>query len=226
MHIFWRFVFGIVIFVVLYFLTAEIFLYSTTSSYSSHSEKTIYFYDTKDGIYSHTELIIRGEDFPKKYLKLFDLHSCRYIAISYGDIAFMRDKGGFEDINYKIALKSLFTNDKAAIKVACYRAIKIDETRSIPVDNIQIQRIVKSIVDDIEFQGKKAKIVKDLTQYPMYRYYYSKKTYNLFHTCNTWVGTILRSGDIFVSYWTPLAYYLERSLDKIGIKRSKKDIYE
>ena len=217
---------SIIFLIFLYFLAGFIFLFSSTKDYDLKKDKTLYFYDTKEGIYSHTVLIIKGEDFPKKYLKLLNLHSCRYIAISYGDISFMRDKGGFDDINYKIALKSLFTNDKAAIKVACYSAIKIDETRSIPVDNIQIQRIVKSIVDDIEFQGKKAKIVKDLTQYPIYRYYYSKKPYNLFHTCNTWIGTILRGGDIFVSYWTPLAYYLERSLDKIGIKRSKKDIHE
>ncbi len=211
-----------IMFILIYFIFPYLSIYLHSKKFSFREERLIYYYNTHEGLYSHTELILKARDINKSYLRLLSKKGCRYLSFSYGDRDFMADEGGFDDLNLTLAIKSLFTNDKAVIKVGCYYDFQRDVVREIGVSSEMLDRLIVSIFQDFAYKNGTLIEENAIKNEPIFSYYQSKIPYNLFHTCNSWTGDKLRDMGLGVSYFTTFGYYLDKSLDKIGIKKEKR----
>jgi hypothetical protein len=163
-------------------------------------------YSTDIGLLSHTELIIKADLFD---IDLFrdQLNGSRvgYLAFSYGDREFMMDTKGFDDLNLKLALKGLFINTPALIKVGYYGDFYKDQTKEIHLSKECFKKLKSSIINSFVKKDHKPIRYADSIKDPSFYYYLAKDDYNLFNTCNSWMGDRLRDGGLGISYWTPFA---------------------
>ncbi len=202
--------------VVVYFLVA--FMMPATKQACDCDGKefvTVYLYHN-DALLSHTEIIMDIAPFSVKFRDTFpDLlpkDARGYIAFSYGDRDFMMDKGGFDDINLTLALRGLFLNTPALIKVGHYRDFYREKCQKILLTKKALTLLVQSILDS--FVQREGSVVAYHDSYHRYyiHYYLAKEPYNLFHTCNAWTGDRLREAGVKMPYWTPLAQNITSQL--------------
>jgi uncharacterized protein (TIGR02117 family) len=196
--------------VAIYFLVAYILTFFPTKNVCKKEEVTIYLYSTDIGLLSHTELIIKTDLFKKEDLALFDAqigsNRLGYLAFSYGDLDFMMDTKGFDDLDFKLAFNGLFINTPALIKVGHYGDFYKEQTKEIKLSLKCLKKLQRSIINSFKRDENGSLIIyDDKIKDPSFFYYRAKRDYNLFHTCNSWMGDRLRDGGLGVSYWTPFA---------------------
>jgi uncharacterized protein (TIGR02117 family) len=203
-----QFFLSIMLIVLLYVAAAYLFALVTTDGETVQGEERVYLY-SNDAFLSHTEIIFQVAPHQKELFDTF--HSLLknnangYLSFSYGDRDFMMDEGGFDDLNITLALRSLFINTPALIKVGHYgsfsRKSVIELSLSKRVTKKLLHRILKS------FKRKKGELIPYHDRYGRYyiHYYEAKKPYNLFYTCNSWSGEMLRESGIKMGLWTPFA---------------------
>ncbi len=194
---------------IFYFIISHILLFFTpnTSSLTQNSKYEVSIFHDR----AHTEIIIKTKDLIptlKTKLKPFikDL-SNGYLAFSYGDQFFMLHIKRWKELGFQTALKALLINTPAVIKVGHYNAIKKDNSIiKIPVSKKTLKKLQTNILNSFK-QKDHSLITLSTSDKERYLYYFqAKKAYNLFYTCNTYTGTILRNSNLPVSLWTPLAY--------------------
>ena len=194
-------------------------LFPSTLHCEGEEKQTIYLYHDKH-LLSHTEIILPIRPFEKDYFKAFPKllgnNPNGYIAFSYGDRDFMMDKKGFDDLNLTLALRGLFINTPALIKVGHYGSFAKDSCEEVEVSRACLQRLKVSILESFSQQNGANIRFKDIYGYYYVYFYEAKQPYNLFHTCNTWTGDRLRDAGLSQPLWTPFAQSV------IGYNKSKK----
>jgi uncharacterized protein (TIGR02117 family) len=195
--------------VVLYIGVAWILSYFPTSSNCTEEQnETIYLYHDKH-LLSHTEIILPIRPFAQEYLNAFPTllqhHTSGYIAFSYGDRDFMMDKNGFDDLNLTLAMRGLFINTPALIKVGHYGSFAKERCEVLKVSRACVTRLIESIRQSFAQKSGKNIRIKDAYGYYYVYFYKAKEPYNLFHTCNTWTGDRLRDAGLAQPLWTPFA---------------------
>jgi len=195
--------------VALYFFVSYIFTLFASKDLCKKQEVSVYLYSTDVGILSHTELIIKTDLFQKDELALFDRqigsNKSGYLAFSYGDLDFMMDTKGFEDLDFKLAFNGLFINTPALIKVGYYGDFYKEQTKEIKLSNECLKKLKSSIISSFKRDKNGFIIYDDKIKDPSFYYYRAKDDYNLFNTCNSWMGDRLRDAGLGISYWTPFA---------------------
>jgi len=209
--VFQRTILFFIISILLYFFISFSLLFISPSTYklpeSSNNNCTIYlFYDL-----AHTEIIFKGTDLTEKvtlplHYYISDIKE-GYIAFSYGDKSFMLHTPKWSDIQLPLAIAALFINTPAVIRIGHYRNIRKDKS----VIPLQLTKKSCHLLQETVMKSFAQKEHKLLAIYfpdiPAYIYYFqAQKPYNLFYTCNTWTGDMLRRASLPVSYWTPLSY--------------------
>ncbi len=194
--------------VAFYIALAFAFSYFPKPSVCQGDAHTIYLYHNDD-IFSHTEIIMKvaplKEDFFNAFPNLLRNNPNGYIAFSYGDRDFMMDEKGFDDINSTLALRGLFINTPALIKVGHYGSFAKERCQEIKISKECLRELKSTILDSFaKHNGANIRYHDRYNRYFIY-YYKAKESYNLFHTCNTWTGDKLREAGLKMSYWTPLA---------------------
>ncbi len=205
-------------FVVLYFAISHTLTYFVSDvKIGGKKDRSIYLYTGKEGLFSHSEIILNIKDFTKEELDLFKkrtLGGVNWLSFSYGDRDFMMDEGGFEDIDYILGAKSLFLDTPALMKVGFFYDFARDLTTKIDLNSTQLKNLKSSIIKSFKTDGYNF-IEYNATIYnPDFSYFEARKDYNLFHTCNSWSGEMLRAAKIKMSPWTPLAYQIDLSLKR------------
>ncbi len=182
--------------------------FPTTATCTGDKNETMYLYHDKH-VLSHTEIILPLKPFAEDYFRAFPAllghNSNGYIAFSYGDRDFMMDKEGFDDLNLTLALRGLFINTPALIKVGHYGSFAKDRCEVIKVSRDCLSRLKESILKSFAQKDGKNIRFKDRYGYYYVYFYEAKKPYNLFHTCNTWTGDRLREAGLAEPLWTPFA---------------------
>jgi hypothetical protein len=184
--------------------------------------ENIFLYKTDNGFLSHTEIIVPKiyiksglRELLKEYIMRFD---ASYLGFSFGDEAFMKDRGGFEDINYTLALKGLFLPTSALMKVGFYDDIKVDNLIKINLSYECLNLLEEELYKSFEIKNSKAVEIDNPNSKYYYRYFRAKKSYNLFNTCNSWSGMVLRSAGVKTGLWTPfgdqVVYHLKKGYDE------------
>ena len=132
-----------------------------------------------------------------------------YLAFSYGDAKFMLNTPKWSDMKFSLAIKALFINTPALLRIGHYSQIRHDKSViPLSVSYKIYQQLQQNILHS--FALKENSIIpisvqkQDFTD--SYFYFQAQKPYNLFYTCNTWTGDMLRHASLPVSYWTPLSY--------------------
>jgi uncharacterized protein (TIGR02117 family) len=203
-----QFFLSLILIVVFYIATAYLLTFFPTKGEKSTSEQKVYLY-YNDARLSHTEIIFEVAPFKERFTKAFPHllnHNSRgYLSFSYGDRDFMMDEGGFDDLNITLALKSLFLNTPALIKVGHYGSFSKNRVIELSLSHKVAAKLLDKILDS--FKQKEGKFVPYHDRYGRYyiRYYEAKKPYNLFFTCNSWSGEMLREAGIKMGLWTPFA---------------------
>ncbi len=194
---------------IFYFIISHILLFFTpnTNSSTQNSRYEVSIFHDR----AHTEIIIKTKDLIptlKTKLKPFIKNlSGGYLAFSYGDQYFMLHTKRWKDLGFKTALKALLINTPAVIKVGHYNAIKKDSSIiKIHISKSVLEKLQTYILNSFKRKDD-ALIALNISDKERYLYYFqAKKSYNLFYTCNTYTGNILRKSGLPVSLWTPLAY--------------------
>ncbi len=198
----------LLILVSLYLLIAFIFAKLPTQSSIQNPTEELYIC-RDENVLSHTEIIISlfplKEVFLPVFPKLLRNNPLGYIAFSYGDRDFMMDKKGFSKLNITLAMRALFINTPALIKVGHYGSFNKAHCQSVKVDKKGLLYLSHAILES--FQKKESRVIRyhDIYGRDYIYYYLAKAPYNLFHTCNSWSGEVLREAGLKMPLWTPLA---------------------
>lgn len=191
--------------IIIYIIFSFILLLFPSEKLCTNETKTIYIYhDT-----AHTEIMIPVKYFKDAYQKRFPNllrgQNYGYLAFSYGDKEFMMKFPTWNDIELGIALKSLFINTPALLRVGHYRGINKEDSVKIKLSKECLEKLQKSILNSFSEKNNKFQRYLDHYKHPKVFYFQAKKSYNLFNTCNTWTGDRLRDAGLKASYLTPFA---------------------
>jgi uncharacterized protein (TIGR02117 family) len=191
--------------ILFYIFLSFLLLLLPTKSHCTKGTKTIYIYADA----AHTEIMIPVKYFEKLYKKefpnLLKNQNYGFLAFSYGDEEFMMKVPSWDDIDYKIALKSLFTNTPALIRVGHYYGIDKENSVKVSLSSECLENLNKSILNSFAKNDDHNVRFYDHYKHPKVFYFQAKRSYNLFHTCNSWTGDRLREAGLKASYLTPFA---------------------
>ncbi len=200
--------------IILYFILSFLFLFifpHSTHGDTAKSQKRVDTFFIYHNL-AHTEIIFPAETLiPSLAQKLQpSIPALRhgYIAFSYGDEDFMFHTPEWKDLKISLALKALFLNTPAVIRVGHYTQIRADETIvHVKLPHEQYTKLQTTILQSFATDTQGNLIPRTYPGQKNYRYYFkAKHPYNLFYTCNTWSGELLRKTGLPVALWTPLAF--------------------
>ncbi len=188
-----------------YIMFSFILLLFPSQKLCTNETETIYIYhDT-----AHTEIMIPvnyfKDEYQKRFPNLLKGQNYGYLAFSYGDKEFMMKVPTWSDVKLGIALKSLFINTPALLRVGHYGGINKEDSVKIMLSKQCLEKLQKSILNSFSEKNNKFQRYLDRYKHPKVFYFQAKKSYNLFHTCNTWTGDRLREAGLKVPYLTPFA---------------------
>ena len=214
LHFVKRFILILFTAIILYFTLSFLFLFifphsahGDTAKSQKHIDTVFIYHDL-----AHTEIIFPAKTLipplAQKLQPFIPALRHGYIAFSYGDEDFMFHTPEWKDLKISLALKALFLNTPAVIRVGHYTQIRADET-IVPVKlpHEQYTKLQTTILQSFATDTQGNLIPRTYPGQKNYRYYFkAKHPYNLFYTCNTWSGELLRKTGLPVSLWTPLAF--------------------
>ncbi len=174
--------------------------------------KNIYIYIYYDNMHSDIILDINNStiNWQNLFPKLLKDKKYRYLEFGWGDRDTYLNTPNWSDLRVSTALYALFINTPALIHLIYFNHIdNFSHIKKVKVTKEQYKfiekRILKSFGDKIIFVSK--------GYWDIDAFYNAKDKYNLFNTCNTWTGDILRDANITMSYWTPISYSVIYSLE-------------
>jgi len=209
LHYIWRFI--LILFFAYFFIPLFLLIvpsHQIFPSVTTDNNSTIYlFHDA-----AHSEIIFPAASLipplQKKLEPFVPAIDRGYIAFSYADEDFLFQTPQWKDIDFIPTLRALFTNTPAVIRVGHYTAIRKDKS-IIPLHiDTETEQILQKEILHTFATDKQHRFIPRRPPHPnTYQYYFrAKHPYNLFYTCNTWSGDILRRSGFPVSLWTPLAF--------------------
>jgi uncharacterized protein (TIGR02117 family) len=197
----------------LYVLLSFVLIFFPSQKNCTDKEKTIFIYQST----AHTEILIPlpyfGQKYQKSFPQLIKNNTNGYLAFSYGDKEFMMQVPTWDKIKLDVALKSLFTNTPALLRVGYYWGIKEEECIKIKLSQKCLEQLNQSILNSFVTKDKHFQRYFDHYKEPNTFYFKAKKSYNLFHTCNSWTGDRLRDAGLGVPFITPFAQQVTYNLD-------------
>ncbi len=157
----------------------------------------------------HTEIIFEIKKDQKlllqKFPNLLRGDARGYMAFSYGDRDFMLKVPDWDHVDPTLAFNALFTNTQGVFRVGHYYGIYLDKVTKIYTSTKCKRELLNLILDSFSQKGGKFIHFEDNLGDINTFYFLAKKPYNLFHTCNSWSGDVLRESGFSMGYWTPLA---------------------
>ncbi len=136
-----------------------------------------------------------------------------YLLIGWGDLETYQSTPNWGDLKASVALKALFMNTPSALHIRYLPTISHLRTSVVPlhIDTLSSDTIEQRILET--FPTSSPKILS--AGYGTHdRFYHSVGEYNIFSTCNNWVGDVLRQSGVVVSRWTPFSYNVIYSIPK------------
>ncbi len=177
---------------------------------SNLKDRTIYiYYDSM-----HSDIILERNssrvDWENLFPELLKGREYRYLEFGWGDRDTYLNTPDWSDLRVSTALYALFINTPAVIHIIYFNHIdNFTHIKKVKVTEAQYRfiegRVLKSFGDNIKFISK--------GYWGVDAFYSAVGRYNLFNTCNTWTGDILRDANITMSYWTPISYSVIYSLE-------------
>lgn len=193
----------------LYLLIAFILTFFPANKSDSNRDKNESIYLLYNDMHSDIVLDLKKSTQPwTKLLPTLIQKKEDYIAFGWGDKETYLNTPTWDDLKTSTAIKALFTNSPSLVHVSYYRHIQhFQNLKKIALSKEQQRVLEREILKSFDFKGEYYRGYghNDL-------FYTSPYIYNMFNTCNTWTGDILRDANISVSYWTPFSQNVLHSL--------------
>ena len=130
----------------------------------------------------------------------------RFISFGWGDLAFYRNTPEWSDLTFTTAFRAAFLRSPSAINVE-FLEKSPEGPSSFPmtIKEEQYQRLARFIKESFELdRNGKTKPVPGLHYNERDVFYHSKRSLNLFYTCNTWTNQGLKESGLKACLWTPI----------------------
>ena len=132
--------------------------------------------------------------------------SMHYLALGWGDKGFYLETPTWADLKFSVAVKAATGMSTSAIHATYYRKLEEGENcKKIYISKEQYARLVNYIQQSFktDAQGNVINIKTTANYGGTDAFYEAKKSYSLFHTCNTWANNALKSCGQKACWWTP-----------------------
>jgi uncharacterized protein (TIGR02117 family) len=205
-----KFVLFIVVFLLLYGLSAYVLSIIPVNNNMSEHKKEYTIYIKSNGV--HTDLVLPiktdvkdwSEQIKYEHIQSKD-STHQYLAFGWGDKGFYLDTPEWSDLKFSTAFKAAFNLGTSAMHTTFYK--QIQETEScvkIAVSKEHYQKLVAFIEASFQYDTNGNPIfIQAITYGKNDSFYEAHRTYNLFYTCNTWANQALKKAHMKAAFWTP-----------------------
>ena len=205
-----KFVLFIVVFLLLYGLSAYVLSIIPVNNNMSEHKKEYTIYIKSNGV--HTDLVLPiktdvkdwSEQIKYEHIQSKD-STHQYLAFGWGDKGFYLDTPEWSDLKFSTAFNAAFNLGTSAMHTTFYK--QIQETEScvkIAVSKEHYQKLVAFIEASFQYDTNGNPIfIQAITYGKNDSFYEAHRTYNLFYTCNTWANQALKKAHMKAAFWTP-----------------------
>jgi uncharacterized protein (TIGR02117 family) len=205
-----KFVLFIVVFLLLYGLSAYVLSIIPVNNNMSEHKKEYTIYIKSNGV--HTDLVLPiktdvkdwSEQIKHEHIQSKD-STHQYLAFGWGDKGFYLDTPEWSDLKFSTAFNAAFNLGTSAMHTTFYK--QIQETEScvkIAVSKEHYQKLVAFIEASFQYDTNGNPIfIQAITYGKNDSFYEAHRTYNLFYTCNTWANQALKKAHMKAAFWTP-----------------------
>lgn len=136
-----------------------------------------------------------------------------YLLIGWGDRQTYISTPDWSDLKLSVAARALLLNTPSVLHLRYLRTL---DNLSVEVTPLQLDKEIRQKIEKgvlAAFSMEHGRPVVIAPGYgPTDRFYASRGHYNLMHTCNSWLGDLLRQSGVPVSIWTPFSYNVVYSI--------------
>ncbi|MDB5800074.1 MAG: hypothetical protein JWL63_1013 [Rhodocyclales bacterium] len=211
----------------LYFLAAYLMVLFPANALQDQDNKTIDAYAISNGVHVDfvfpvkTSIFDWTTSFPTRDF-LAPPASPAYIAIGWGDREFYLNTQNLSDITAGRAFGALAGGHRTLLHVNYLPNLNLS-TRlyKLPLSARQYASLIGYVHGSLALASDGQSVVIPGRHYgALDAFYEARGSYNLFDTCNTWIGKGLQQAHVKVSRWTPLdslaAWHLQPVLQHDG----------
>ena len=205
-----KFVLFIVVFLLLYGLSAYVLSIIPVNNNMSEHKKEYTIYIKSNGV--HTDLVLPiktdvkdwSEQIKYEHIQSKD-STHQYLAFGWGDKGFYLDTPEWSDLKFSTAFKAAFNLGTSAMHTTFYKQIQETENCvKIEISKEQYQKLITFIEASFQYDTNGNPIFIDAITYGKNdSFYEAHRTYNLFYTCNTWANQALKKAHMKAAFWTP-----------------------
>jgi uncharacterized protein (TIGR02117 family) len=196
---------------ILVYLTAGYCLSRITVEKEEGSKEEIAIYIMTNGVHTDIVMPTRNElvDWSKevKFANTIAKDStCQYVAMGWGDKGFYLETPDWSDLKASVAFNAAFGLSSTAIHATYYSRVVEDETcKKIMVSKNQYARLKEYIINSFkkDEKGHFINIETNANYGKKDAFYEANGSYSLFHTCNTWANSALKTSGQKCCLWTP-----------------------
>ncbi|TWP30413.1 TIGR02117 family protein [Apibacter muscae] len=201
---------SIIVFIILYFLAANILSRIVIQKEKDFS-KDLAIYISTNGMHTDLILPVKTETIDwSKEIKYTDTKGKdniqKYIALGWGDKGFYLDVPDWDHVKPSIAFKAAFGLSTTAIHATYLKEVVEDkDCKKIMISKEQYNKLVEFIKNDFQLDGNGhiINIKTEKTYGSNDAFYEATGTYQMFYTCNTWANTALKKSGLKSCLWTP-----------------------
>lgn len=201
---------GLVVFVVLYLLSALILSNITVNSDDPDPKEEVTVYIKTNGVHTDIVVPIQNEfkDWSEKvqfsHIKSQD-STMQYIGFGWGDKGFYLNTPEWADLKFTTAFNAAFYLGTSAMHATFYKHIHESESCvKINISKAEYEKLITYIESSFQYDKNGNPLLINATTYGQNdSFYEANRKYHLFYTCNTWANNALKVSDQKAALWTP-----------------------
>lgn len=205
---------GLFAFILLYiFFTYLLFYLPVNKNAGIKGEKEISIYVMTNGVHTDIVVPVRNEIMDWSRMTKFEHTASKdttfnYAAFGWGDKGFYLQTPEWSDLKFSVAFSAMFHLGSTAMHVDFIHAMHENKNcREIRISKVEYEKLVNYIKESFEY-NKDGEIIQIPGIHAGYgpddAFYEAKGAYDVFHTCNTWANSALKSCNQKACWWTPM----------------------
>ncbi len=204
-------VFALALFIVFYFLFAFALTWIPANMFSKQPEKGITIYIKSNGV--HTDLLLPTtnklydwtekiivDDFP------MSTGDYKWTSFGWGDKGFYLHTPDWADLKFSTAFNAMFLLSTTAMHISLHETVKENTlTKKITLTEDQYLVLCDYVLKSFQRNEDGTLIRIDAYHYKGVNdnFYEAEGKYHLFHTCNNWANSGLKTAGVKTAYWAP-----------------------
>lgn len=195
-----------------YFATAFVLVLFPINTQPANAPVAVNAYVLSNGVHADFVFPVRAQGvdwsqaFPPQHLAQMP-HDTAFVAIGWGDREFYLNTPHWQDLTVARAMHALSGTGRSLLHVTYLRQADLQgAVHALPLSAGQYALLVKYVERALVRSTSGSGVNVPGQHYGAHdAFYEAHGAYNLFTTCNAWVGRGLAQADVKVSAWTPLA---------------------